>query len=589
MKTVLKQLNMMLEKRQKKGLFFLFLGAVLVALVDMISVSLMTPFMALLMDMDGTASGSVYEIFTLFFGERSPVDLLKILSVFFIIIYLARGILKMLYNFWQARLIALYRTELSKKLFAYVMRKPYDYHLHHNTAETQRLVNSDVFNSYVVVQNMMLTISSGLVSVGILSVLLSMDWKMTLVLIVVVFLFLLFVRKCLKGFIRKIADKNYVASSEMNKWINQAIGGLKTVYVKQKQEYYIEHFGEVIRSAAIAQSNYMAVDGIPKVMLDTLCMVMVFGVVFVQLLIGNNLMENLPIFATFALAALRLVPVFGQITSTINSITFYRPSLDAICEVIQTGELKEQEDQKLQNPDDVRLQNMKEIQKGIEVSHVSFHYKDTDKMLFSDLSLTVPAKKSVAFVGTTGAGKTTLADIILGLHEPTSGKILVDGLDIHQYPATWAKLVGYIPQFIYLSDDSIRANVTLGDSQKAIDDAWVWDCLERAQMKEFVESLPNGLDTMIGENGIRLSGGQRQRIGIARALYCKPQFLLMDEATSSLDNDTEKAIVDSINSLSGDLTMLIIAHRLSTIKDCDIIYRIDDGKACIADKELKKE
>lgn len=586
MKKVLKQINMMLEKRQKKGLFFLFLGALLVALVDTLSVSLMAPFMALLMDMDGIESGSVYRVFTMFFGKMSSLDLLKILSLFFILLYLARGILKLLYNFWQARLFAIYRTELSKKLFAYVMRKPYDYHLHHNTAETQRLVNSDASCAYVVVQSLMLTASSGLVSVGILSVLLSMDWKMTLVLIVVVLLFLLFVRRHLKGFVYKMADKNYLASSEMNKWINQAIGGLKTIYVKQKQEYYIGHYEEVIKSAAIAQSNYAAVDSLPKVMLDTLCMVMVFGVVFVQLLIGNDLMGSLPVFATFAVAALRLVPVFGQVAGTINSMAFYRPSLDAVCEILQTGALKEQADKMLQNPDDDRLQNIKEIQKGIEVSHVSFHYKDTDKMLFNDLSLTIPAKKSVAFVGTTGAGKTTLADIILGLHEPTSGNVLVDGLDIHQYPATWAKLVGYIPQFIYLSDDSIRANVALGDSQQTISDAWVWDCLERAQMKEFVEGLPDGLDTMIGENGIRLSGGQRQRLGIARALYCKPQFLLMDEATSSLDNDTEKAIVDSINSLSGDLTMLIIAHRLTTIEDCDLIYRIEDGGATLEKGKL---
>ena len=179
----------------------------------------------------------------------------------------------------------------------------------------------------------------------------------------------------------------------------------------------------------------------------------------------------------------------------------------------------------------------------------------------------------------TGAGKTTLADIILGLHEPTAGAILVDGRDIRQNPVNWANLIGYIPQFIYLSDDTIRANIALGDEKEQVDDGWVWNCLERAQMKEFVESLPNGLDTVTGENGIRLSGGQRQRIGIARALYCKPQFLLMDEATSSLDGETEKAIVDSIDRLSGELTLLIIAHRLSTIENCDIVYRIENGKA----------
>ncbi len=578
MKRVLGQLGILLDKRQKKGLFLLFWGAAFVALLDTLSVSLMAPFMALLMDMGSIKAGAFYSVAAFFFGEISSASLLKILSLFFIALYLFRGMAKVFYNFWQARLIARYRSELSVKLFSYVMHKPYDYHLFHNTAETQRLINADVCNAFHVVTNFMLTASSGLVSMGILVVLLSMDWKLTITLFIVVFLFLQFVRKYLKKFIQKMANHNFVASAEINKWVGQSIGGLKNIYVKQKQEYYIRHFGAVARCAAVAQGNYNAVDGIPKVMLDTLCMIMVFGIVLIQLLVGHNVTENLPLFATFALAALRLVPVFGQITSTINSIAFYRPSLDIICDTLQAGAAKAEREKEILRQGDGCP---KDITEGIQVSHVSFRYKDTEKMLFTDLSLTIPAKKSVAFVGGTGSGKTTLADIILGLHEPTEGKILVDGMDIRQNPAAWAGLIGYIPQFIYLSDDSIRANVALGDSQQAIDDGWIWDCLARAQMKDYVQGLPNGLDTMIGENGIRLSGGQRQRIGIARALYCKPRFLLMDEATSSLDNDTEKAIVDSMNTLSGDLTMLIIAHRLSTIEGCDLVYRIENGKAVI--------
>ena len=185
----------------------------------------------------------------------------------------------------------------------------------------------------------------------------------------------------------------------------------------------------------------------------------------------------------------------------------------------------------------------------------------------------------MAFVGVTGSGKTTLADIILGLHTPLSGKVLADGVDIAEHPEWWASLLGYIPQFVYLCDDTIRANVAFGEERENVDDEWVWKCLERAQLKEFVENLPEGLDTITGENGVRLSGGQRQRIGIARALYTNPQFLVMDEATSSLDGETEAAIVSAINRLSGDITILIIAHRLSTIENCDIVYRIENGKA----------
>ena len=221
----------------------------------------------------------------------------------------------------------------------------------------------------------------------------------------------------------------------------------------------------------------------------------------------------------------------------------------------------------------------KALNEGIELSHIAFRYEDAQETLYDDLSLTIPARKSVAFVGTTGSGKTTLADIILGLHRPTAGKVLADGTDIAEQPEWWSSLLGYIPQFVYLCDDTIRANVAFGEERENIDDEWVWNCLEKAQLKEFVEGLPEGLDTVTGENGVRLSGGQRQRIGIARALYNRPQFLVMDEATSSLDGETEAAIVQAINRLSGDITILIIAHRLSTIENCDIVYRIEKGKA----------
>lgn len=586
MKRVLKQLNLILEKRQKRGIFFLFLGAVLVAILDMASVSLMAPFMTALMNMDGNADSLTGGGFSRFFADRSAIDVLKIMALLFILLYLIRGICKILYNFFQARLIALYRAELSRKLFSYVVHKPYAYHLQHNTAETQRLVSSDVDCCFSLIDSLLQTMSCGLVSLGIFSVLLALNWKLTFTLLILIGLLLLLMKRQLKRLIGRMADMSFLANSEMNKWVSQTIGGLKTVLVKRKQDYYVAHYEAAARNAAIARSNFVAIDGVPKVLIDTLCMIIVFTFVLLQVTIGKDIFSELPVFATFAMAALRLVPVMGQVAATFNALTYYRPSLDVVYDTLKTGEVEQEiasEIEKREKEKAISGGPMK-LEKSIQLSHISFQYGDAMTELFNDLSLTIPAKKSVAFVGTTGSGKTTLADIILGLHEPTAGAVLVDGLDTRKNPKGWADLIGYIPQFIYLCDDTIRANVALGDEKENTNDAWILECLERAQMKEFVQSLPNGLDTMIGENGIRLSGGQRQRIGIARALYCKPQFLLMDEATSSLDNDTEKAIVDSINSLSGDLTMLIIAHRLTTIANCDLIYRVENGKVYVEDR-----
>jgi ABC-type multidrug transport system fused ATPase/permease subunit len=198
----------------------------------------------------------------------------------------------------------------------------------------------------------------------------------------------------------------------------------------------------------------------------------------------------------------------------------------------------------------------------------------------------VPAKQSVAFVGPSGAGKSTMADIILGVLVPQEGQIVVEGVNIYDYIKSWHDKIGYIPQVIYLLDDSIRNNVAFGIDTDKIDDERIWEVLKEAQIDEFVRKLPNGLDTGVGDRGVRLSGGQRQRIGIARALYNNPELLVLDEATSALDNDTETAVMKAIDGLHGSHTMIIIAHRLSTIKNCDIIYKIENGQVTVQDKEI---
>ena len=261
-------------------------------------------------------------------------------------------------------------------------------------------------------------------------------------------------------------------------------------------------------------------------------------------------------------------------------INYKRYSLSAVYHIIADNDVDVDSKALRSAAEGVRpLASTEPLTEGVKIEHLRFRFEDAQEDLYTDLSLTIPAGKSVAFIGVTGSGKTTLADVLLGLHAPLSGRVLADGHNIHEEPVWWADRVGYIPQMIYLCNDSIRKNVAFGFSEKDIDDARVWLCLEEAQLKEFVEGLPDGLDSLTGENGVRLSGGQRQRIGIARALYTDPQFLVMDEATSALDNETERAIIESVNRLAGKKTLLIIAHRLTTIEDCDLVFRIENGQA----------
>lgn len=583
MPNVVHQLISILTKKQKAGLLFLLMGSFLVAAMDTAMIALMAPFMTMLMDLSNSSSSMYIQTMEKLFGERSLAEYIEILCVVFIVGYLIRGLLKLGYNFWQARLIAVYRAELSLRLFRCTMYRPYAYHLQHNTAETQRLVANDVGSAFALLSTIVQTFSSALVAGGVFLVLIAMNWKLTIVVIVAIAVVIEMFRKLLKPIISKYAQMNFSSSAEMTKWVNQSIGGLKYILVGRRQDYHIACYQKAAMDAAISNSNFYAVDAIPKVLIDTLCMIMIFGIVFVSILEGQDIMSQLAVFATFALAAIRLIPVAGQISGAINTVGYYKPSLNAVYMTLQDGAFDAIERAKIEEIEDknLELKNHVNLTKGIKLEHIGFRYDDAETPLYTDLNLTIPAKSSVAFIGVTGSGKTTLADLILGLHQPFSGKITADGVDIAENPRWWSSMIGYIPQFIYLCDDTIRANVAFGINEKEINDVQVWDCLERTQLKSFVKSLPHGLDTQIGENGMRLSGGQRQRIGIARALYNKPQFLLMDEATSALDGETEKAIVDSINALSGNITLLIIAHRLSTIKDCDIVYRIENGLATV--------
>jgi ABC-type multidrug transport system fused ATPase/permease subunit len=260
-----------------------------------------------------------------------------------------------------------------------------------------------------------------------------------------------------------------------------------------------------------------------------------------------------------------------------NSIAYSEPQLDKTIENLRIAETFAMEDRQKIKTEPERKSTIT-LQKECGLYQIDYAYPDTEKNVLDQADMVIPVGKSIGIIGTSGAGKTTAVDVLLGLLQPSNGKILSDGIDIRSNYEGWLKHLAYIPQTIYMLDDTIRANVAFGFHEDEIDDAQVWRALEEAQMGEFVRSLPDGIYTAIGERGVRLSGGQRQRIGIARALYTDPELLIFDEATSALDNDTETAIMESINSLYGKKTMVIIAHRLTTIKDCDLVYRVENGK-----------
>ena len=326
-----------------------------------------------------------------------------------------------------------------------------------------------------------------------------------------------------------------------------------------------------------AVQKYNIYNSTPRLLIETICIAGLVGYMSVVLINGASMEEMVPQLSVFAVAAMRLLPSANRINNYSTSISYFEPFLWNVSEHLQT----EIHDDNVVYDENVYRQK-KEVEKlpvnkEIELSDITYKYPNTEKLIFDHANLTIPIGSAVGIVGPSGSGKTTMVDVLLGLLQLQTGTIKADGVDVQTNYEGWLKNVGYIPQTIFMIDDNIRKNVAFGFADDEIDDEKVWAALKEAQLDEFVRGLPEGLDTGIGERGIRISGGQRQRIGIARALFEDPEVLVLDEATSALDGETEAAIMDSINRLHGKKTLIIIAHRLTTIEKCDMVFRVEDG------------
>ena len=322
-----------------------------------------------------------------------------------------------------------------------------------------------------------------------------------------------------------------------------------------------------------AVQRYSLYNNVPKFLIETVCIGVMMGYMIALTVTGTSTENMLEVFSTLAAAAFVLLPAVNRINNQINSIAYFEPFFMGVSDNLQEEIGDDNVDMSFATEEE-KLP----LKREIELRDITYAYPNTEKLIFDHAGLTIKVGSAVGIVGVSGAGKSTIVDVLLGLLNVRSGSVCADGVDVKTCYRSFLKNIGYIPQMIFMLDDTIRRNVAFGVHDESIDEEKVWEALREAQLDEFVKSLPDGLDTGIGERGIRLSGGQRQRIGIARALYYDPEVLILDEATSALDNDTEAAIMAAINRLHGRKTLVIIAHRLQTIEKCDVVYRVEDGK-----------
>ncbi len=576
-KKLFKELKTVLSKSQWNQLMSIIAVMLGMSILETLTVSLMYPFIYMIL---GTESDdSIIILLKTISGFSTSNQLIVFISFLLVLTYLVKGICAYYSNYLQCTWVAKTKTELSIKTFNTIMHKPYSFHLNSGTAIINYIVIQNIDRLFNLISSVMLLIADGLTGLLIITYLFVKSPTITIISMAILGLVYAFFGIVLKKRINQYGIIYREQNIGMMKWILQSVGGLKGIYVNKKQEYFVRNYAKSTKACFYSFKDYNILAALPKIITENFSMVIIFAIVGFMGIQKTAFISILPLIGTFAMAAIKLIPICNHINSAVYGVTYNKNSLDEILRIFKNeNECTEEDSEKDYKPE--------QLKNEILVNNITFKYPDAEKALFDGISLRIPVGKSIAFIGTTGAGKTTLADIILGLHSVESGEILVDGHNIIKEKEWWSKQLGYIPQYIYLCDDSIRANVAFGVNEDQIDDNEVWSCLEKAQLKDYVMSLPQGLDTITGENGIRLSGGQRQRIGIARALYGNPPFIILDEATSSLDYETEAAIIDAIDCLAGDKTLLIIAHRLNTIKNCDIIYRIENGIIKEENKEM---
>ena len=513
--------------------------------------------------------------------ELSGLADYKSFSITVMTLLILTFIVKNLFLFAQQKLTFSFvytnQFRTSERMMRNYLRRGYEFYLNADTAVVQRSITSDVNNMYALILALLQMLSDGVVSLFIICYCFATNGTMTMLMAIVLLVLMLLVKKVLKPIMYKAGKDNQDYYSGLFKWISQTVQGIKEVKIFCKEQYFASEYKKCGKGYVDAVQKYSLYNNIPKLLIETACVATMVGYMIYLVASEVSTQNMLDVFSTLAAAAFVLLPCVNRINNQINSIAYFEPFFMGVSDNLQDEISGEKVDMAFATDEEEKLP----VKEAIEMREITYAYPNTDRLIFDHADLTIPVGASVGIVGTSGAGKSTVVDILLGLLEVKEGKVLADGQDIKKYYRKWLKNVGYIPQMIFMLDDTIRKNVAFGVPEEKIDEERVWEVLKEARLDEFVRTLPDGLDTGIGERGIRLSGGQRQRIGIARALYNNPEVLILDEATSALDNDTEAAIMESINRLHGKKTLIIIAHRLQTIEKCDIVYRVENGKAAI--------
>jgi ATP-binding cassette, subfamily B, bacterial PglK len=573
--STLHKLSYILNRRQKRQCIGIGIMILISGILETVGVSMIVPIVTAITSPE-TLEHYLDKIpflrdFTERIGLTTTFRLIIAMLVSLMLIYVIKNVFLLFITREQNHFITHARNDMISRVMRDFLNRPYEDYLGADIPTVFRITDSDIPQTFSLILCLLQMATEVVVSLFLGIFLLFVNWQMTLFIIVILVVLTLVSVKCIKPRLTSIGSRNQHIQSRIAKWRLQAIYGLKDVKVLNRQDFFIRNYYESGRIGADVATDYAVFNNLPRLMIETVFMVSVLGFIALYMLLGGDVTKLLNQLTAFAVAAVRILPSANRINTYMAQVAYEEPSLnylyDNLTESNKTeGEMRAKRSEIAGPP--LHLEHQ------IELKDISFHYPDSDTYIFRHANMLIRKGQSVGIMGPSGAGKSTIVDILLGLLHAESGRILCDGADIFSNYDSWLSQIGYIPQSIYLIDESVRENIAFGIDADKISEDRIWEVLKEAQLDEFIRSLPEGLDTKVGDRGVRLSGGQRQRIGIARALYHNPEILVFDEATSALDNDTEAALMEAINSFHGKKTMVIIAHRLNTIEKCDLIYRV---------------
>lgn len=513
--------------------------------------------------------------FLIFLGTASVVVL--IFTSFF----------RLFTNYVQLRFISMRRHSLSKRLFAKMLGQPYEYFLNRNSGDLAKGILSEA-NEVVnqVLKPLVDVISYGIVSLLIITLLLFIDYGLALIVSAVLGGAYVLVYLTIRGITKRQGKERVVANKVRFEVVGEAFGGIKEVKLRSLEGYYLDVYDQPSRLFASTQATNAILSVTPKYVIEAISFGSVMGIAVYLLAKQTDMGVILPLLGAYVMAGYRLMPALQTIYKGSVLLRFGAGALYSVKRELDEGANGQLT---LATVAEAALPEFKE---KIYLKGISYKYPGAQELSIDNIDLVIPAKASIGLVGTTGAGKTTLVDLLLGLLKPSSGAILVDGKPINgRNLRAWQRQVGYVPQNIYLVDADITSNIAFGIPEEDVNMEAIYRAAKAAQVHQFItENLPKAYRTKVGERGVRLSGGQRQRLGIARALYHSPKILIMDEGTSALDSATEAAVMESVKALARETTVIMIAHRLTTVKDCDQIVVLRDGRVAASGsfEELSK-